>query len=264
MTSSDNKKSDTLQITKKTPKPPIDENTIVYNDSNEVVFRLNEKIGIRKNTDSLVLPNSKQIQDSLYHYLNNHINEELILVSWFSENEANKNIGKERGNKLKALFVNGGMNPDRITVLDSLGEFKFSNDASFSDAFSFHFKKLSNERLAIVNKGIEHKTLYTRFNSRNFKPDNTMNAYLEELKSYLQQFPNKKVTIVGHTDDVGDDKVNIVIARDRATNVMKYFARNGINKEAMTVVSKGESEPVADNTSDEGRSKNRRIEIIIN
>lgn len=246
------------------PTPKINSKTIVLDSKQAIAFEFNEKIGIKKDSDSLLFPQKTTLQDAIYNYLNSHIDEELVLVSWHHENEATTNLGTTRGNHLKSFFVNNGINPDRITVKDSMGDFKFNASGIFYDGFNFYFKKLSNERLATVNKGIEHKTLYTRFNSRNFKPDNTMNAYLEELKSYLQKYPNKKVTIVGHTDDVGDEKVNIVIARDRARNVMRYFAKNGIAKEAMTAISKGESEPVADNTTDEGRSKNRRIEIIIN
>lgn len=247
------------------PKPEINSNTIIFDSKKDVVFELDEKIGITKGSDSLLFPKKSTLQDVVYDYLNSHIDEELILISWYNNNETNTaNLGMTRGKHLKAFLVSNGINPDRITVEDSLGDFQFNASNVFYDGFNFHFKKLSNERLATVNKGIEHKTLYTRFNSRNFKPDNTMNAYLEELKSYLQKYPNKKVTIIGHTDDVGDDKVNIVIARDRARNVMRYFAKNGIAKDVMTAISKGESEPVADNTTEEGRAKNRRIEIIIN
>ena len=74
----------------------------------------------------------------------------------------------------------------------------------------------------------------------------------------------KKVLIEGHTDDRGEAQDNFVIARDRATNVLDYLVSQGIDATKLTAISKGETAPLTENNTEEGRSKNRRIEIIVN
>ena len=71
------------------------------------------------------------------------------------------------------------------------------------------------------------------------------------------------VTIDGHTDNTGSDKVNIPLSVRRAEACKKYLVSKGISAERMTTAGFGSTQPVADNKTAEGRQKNRRIEIKI-
>ncbi|OGD21742.1 MAG: hypothetical protein A2Y70_00880 [Candidatus Aminicenantes bacterium RBG_13_64_14] len=93
-----------------------------------------------------------------------------------------------------------------------------------------------------------------------------------EAKSFLDQFvqnlieENKGVfiEIQGHTDSTGTDEVNMALGQKRAEAVMMYlYKQYRIPLHRMSVVSMGSSVPVADNSSRDGRSQNRRVEILV-
>lgn len=74
---------------------------------------------------------------------------------------------------------------------------------------------------------------------------------------------DRAITVVGHTDSVGTDQYNEDLSRRRAEAVREYLISEGIAADRVKAVGKGESAPVADNNSIEGRANNRRVEIIV-
>ncbi|MBW7935497.1 MAG: OmpA family protein, partial [Gemmatimonadaceae bacterium] len=85
---------------------------------------------------------------------------------------------------------------------------------------------------------------------------------LEAAVKYLNANPGAKVEIQGHTDSIGTDEYNRSLSDRRATTVMKYLRDRGIDASRMTIKGYGESDPVADNGTKEGRALNRRVVII--
>ncbi len=73
----------------------------------------------------------------------------------------------------------------------------------------------------------------------------------------------KELQIVGHTDDVGNDQSNLALSLARANSVADYLQNLGISRHIMRLDGKGESSPIASNQTEDGRAKNRRVEIII-
>lgn len=87
---------------------------------------------------------------------------------------------------------------------------------------------------------------------------------LEEIYNLLVQAEQTKLKIIGHTDNSGDDASNLVLSKGRANSVVDYLVNKGISKERFQLVDgRGESEPIADNTSSNGRAKNRRVDITL-
>jgi len=84
---------------------------------------------------------------------------------------------------------------------------------------------------------------------------------LEKAVGFLQEHPEYKVKITGHTDNVGEDDYNMKLSKDRAEDVLKIFNRKGISFKRLEAYGKGEREPIASNDTDEGRALNRRIEV---
>lgn len=74
---------------------------------------------------------------------------------------------------------------------------------------------------------------------------------------------NTRVEIVGHTDSTGSESVNNALSVERAHSVRDYLLAQGVPAARVTTTGKGEREPVADNTSDTGRARNRRVEIFL-
>ena len=86
---------------------------------------------------------------------------------------------------------------------------------------------------------------------------------LDTVVAYLKRNPDVEVTIDGHTDNTGSDKVNNPLSVKRAEATKKYLVSKGVNGDRLVTAGFGSTQPVADNKTKEGRRKNRRIEIKI-
>lgn len=86
---------------------------------------------------------------------------------------------------------------------------------------------------------------------------------LARIAGILLLYPDLEVTVEGHTDNVGDQAFNQQLSETRAGNVMNFLVEMGVNPERLQAVGCGFSKPVADNTTPEGRSLNRRVDLLI-
>ena len=89
-------------------------------------------------------------------------------------------------------------------------------------------------------------------------------AVLAQLKKFLDENPRvTAMRIEGHTDNVGQPAANQELSGNRALTIKKWLVDNGIPKERVIAVGFGETRPVADNSTDEGKAQNRRTEFHI-
>jgi outer membrane protein OmpA-like peptidoglycan-associated protein len=87
------------------------------------------------------------------------------------------------------------------------------------------------------------------------------NKLLDEAVKVLQQYPELRIQISGHTDNVGDAQKNLELSQARADSVKTYFTGKGVDASRIETRGAGMNEPVADNATDAGRQQNRRIEF---
>ena len=85
---------------------------------------------------------------------------------------------------------------------------------------------------------------------------------IEKVADYMKKNPNARFEVQGHTDNQGSDKINDPLSQQRAEAVVKALEEKGVDPFNLRAVGKGAHEPVADNKTDEGRAKNRRVEFI--
>lgn len=86
---------------------------------------------------------------------------------------------------------------------------------------------------------------------------------LDKLAAFLKKYPDRNVAIEGHTDDVGSLDMNQVLSQHRADSVKSYLMQNGIQSMRLAASGMGETQPIAENSSESGRQQNRRVEVII-
>jgi len=79
----------------------------------------------------------------------------------------------------------------------------------------------------------------------------------------LKENPHVSIEIQGHTDDVGNDKTNLILSDNRAKSVYEYLVQNNIYPSRLSYKGYGELKPIAPNTNEEGRAKNRRTVFVI-
>ncbi|MBK7710604.1 MAG: OmpA family protein [Bacteroidales bacterium] len=105
--------------------------------------------------------------------------------------------------------------------------------------------------------------IYFEFNDAKFKPDPQTDNRVSEFKTWLEKYPQSKLSVTGHTDLVGTDDYNGKLSLKRAQVVGAYLENQGVKTDRMIMDSKGSSEPAADYLTAEGRAKNRRTEISL-
>jgi len=84
---------------------------------------------------------------------------------------------------------------------------------------------------------------------------------LNEISAYLNRMPDQKIEVIGHTDNSGSPSQNLQLSAQRAEAVKKYLIQQEVNKQRILTKGVGDTRPIADNTSEKGRQKNRRTEI---
>ena len=82
----------------------------------------------------------------------------------------------------------------------------------------------------------------------------------EQMK---QDMPDTSLVILGHTDSVGSDEYNDNLSINRSASVMQQLAQRGVNLKQMSTVGIGETQPIATNATEDGRSQNRRVEFVL-
>jgi outer membrane protein OmpA-like peptidoglycan-associated protein len=85
---------------------------------------------------------------------------------------------------------------------------------------------------------------------------------VDQIKELLSSNPALKVSVEGHTDNVGDAASNKKLSSDRAKSVMDALIAKGIDKTRLSFLGWGQEKPVGDNRTDEGKALNRRVEIV--
>ncbi|HRP02534.1 MAG TPA: OmpA family protein [Candidatus Kapabacteria bacterium] len=86
---------------------------------------------------------------------------------------------------------------------------------------------------------------------------------IEDVAKSLKNNPNLKIKVKGHTDDIGDEEVNLELSKERALSVKKALIQLGIDNNRIISEGYGESKPMLPNTNDDNRKRNRRIEFEI-
>lgn len=112
-----------------------------------------------------------------------------------------------------------------------------------------------------VNAAVILKNIFFDVNKFELKPESYVE--LDNIVLLMKENPALKIRINGHTDNTGKPADNLKLSNNRANAVIQYIISKGIDAKRLSSKGLGETEPIADNNSEEGRSKNRRTEMIV-
>ncbi len=101
------------------------------------------------------------------------------------------------------------------------------------------------------------------FDSDSYVLPDSSQKHLRELSEYIQRRPNHRLELYGYTDNQGNKEYNQKLSENRATNVSNFLVARGINKKKITIGGFNFERPLGDNSREEGRAANRRVEIIM-
>lgn len=175
-----------------------------------------------------------------------------------------ENYGTARADALRRLLTQRGIDerlisldhePSRDSMLREPAVFEIFYDAAAGVPEGYEKVQFSFTNMTFSDANFA-------FGSAEFKPGSAFIAYADSVKTYLQINPERRLSIVGHTDNVGSDKFNDGLGLRRAKSAQTYFQELGVASEIQTQ-SEGKRKPVATNDTAEGRQKNRRVNFII-
>ena len=176
------------------------------------------------------------------------------------------------------LFKLDGENTDSITELIIIVGGESRKAVRLGSEKTFHFeylkadenklKTLATEDIAVKLDQKEAEVLKKAFNNLEFASAKDIIkegsfASLDELAGLMAKKPNWRLKISGHTDNTGDAVANLKLSEKRAEAVKKYLVSKGIAADRFKVEWFGSTRAIADNNSEEGRQKNRRVEMLI-
>jgi outer membrane protein OmpA-like peptidoglycan-associated protein len=104
--------------------------------------------------------------------------------------------------------------------------------------------------------------LYINFDTgkSTIKPESA--KIVDQIVQMMKKAPELKISVEGHTDSVGTPEKNKILSQERAKAVVDAITREGIDAQRLRSAGFGQDKPVADNSTDEGKAKNRRVELV--
>ena len=101
------------------------------------------------------------------------------------------------------------------------------------------------------------------FDSNKYNINTASQTTLNKLIGVFKEYPDTNILVVGHTDSSGAEDYNMTLSKNRAYAVTNYLSQNGIGQTRLTTNWFGETQPLHDNATAEGRAKNRRVNVAI-
>lgn len=121
--------------------------------------------------------------------------------------------------------------------------------------------EMSEFEMVNVGESFVLQNIFFAFDKSDLLPESF--PELDKLVSLMNKFPAMTVEIAGHTDYMGSVEYNNRLSADRANSVVKYLISQGIESKRLTWKGYGKSKPIADNSTEEGRQTNRRVEFTV-
>lgn len=188
----------------------------------------------------------------------------LLITGYYRANEAN-------GEKLalaRAAAIRDMLAPEfpanRVKLASKLVDDGLAEGGAAMESAGFNWLKmiLKKEESAVIESDKDVILLFP-YNSTEKESDPKVDAYLKDLCE-KHKAGNATFKIVGHTDNVGSPESNMAFGAARAKSVAKILMANGIAASRISTSSKGETDPVSSNDTEDGRHQNRRVVITVN
>ncbi|MCG3166787.1 MAG: hypothetical protein POELPBGB_02569 [Bacteroidia bacterium] len=157
------------------------------------------------------------------------------------------------------------MNTDYIMTVKSEGAAFTSQFIAKEDTASPITKTVQKIDFEVkkIETGSAHRINNINFETNSYQMDENSKLVLDEFILFLKDNPAIKISIHGHTDDIGNDADNMTLSQNRAQAVYNYIAQKGIDKSRLNYKGFGETKFLVQNSTEENRAKNRRTEFVI-
>jgi outer membrane protein OmpA-like peptidoglycan-associated protein len=247
--------------------------TLSLKDGGNTILQGYEQFGFAPNSfEPDMTPNNHQFLQKVAEYLQQNPGKNITLTGRYLQSEKAaktgifENLGIARAAAVERLLEKLGIDEKRISI-----DHELANAAAMDEPISFSLytpKPDSYEKLEYKFTDNTFSDANFDFGSAKFRPGEQCILYADSVKTFLDVHPEMVLSIIGHTDSIGSDRVNQELGLRRAINAAEYFRELGV-KSKIDVSSSGETQPVAPNSlpngkdNPDGRQKNRRVNFKI-
>lgn len=240
-------------------------------------YHCNDNIKFVKNEFTAIIPFSDSVTigfEKLKLDLESNPNKKVKITGFATSDEKNTstypNLAIARANDLKDYLVSKGFNAS-VFELEGIVKDKWImvsdtliGPASF-DVMGIQVADEGTDEWTLLKNKINGNALVLYFNTNksteNLSEDEKNR--LDDISKYVKNVPDAMVRVVGHTDNVGANELNMSLGQSRAEFAKIFLVKKGVDSNKIETSSEGEDNPIAANTTEEGRAKNRRTVVTI-
>jgi len=240
-------------------------------------IKINDNLNFKTSNFTILEPISGNVTSEvskLKDYLLANPLKDIDITGYYRSDETNNsaypNLGLARANAVKNYLISQGVPSRQIDTRGQLNDDINPDDANtLFGPLQFGIvtfeEGATDEALEAACDAIRKNPLVLYFKTGQAQINLT--AEQRQKIADMSRCVDKlgvKIQVVGHTDNTGDADKNMTLGQERADFAKNYLKRNGILESNIEASSKGQSDPIADNNTEEGRTKNRRTVITIN
>ncbi len=242
---------------------------LIADNANSFSAKTDDNLTFNASTFAYQQPISAKLQGTFREvaaYLQKHPERSILVNGLYGEKETNKsifpNLGIARAQSVKKLLAEYGCPEKQISIAALMSP--MTNDSLMIGGANYTFMDTPNGTPDLTKSLDKTITLYFDTNANTLTLSDEQRAFFADLITYLNKNPKATIGLTGHTDNKGDEAKNVKLSQERAAFVKQYLADNNINAAQIVPTGKGPNAPVADNATDVGRAKNRRVELALN
>ncbi|MEO9660774.1 MAG: OmpA family protein [Maribacter dokdonensis] len=245
-------------------------------DANGFAYNTNDNYNFNVSSNAILMPLSANLAkgiNDLKNYLEANDGNVVNVTGYYTSEEENNsafpNLGLARANAIKNDLASKGISTAQINTLGKLMDDMVPKENTYWGAASFDIEERSvNEKddLNALYEKIKADPLILYFNTAeaSIYLDAEQRQKVADISRYIDKVADATVSVVGHTDATGQASTNMRLGQDRAEFAKNYLMQNGIAESKIIATSKGQTQPIATNATEEGREKNRRTVITLN
>lgn len=172
------------------------------------------------------------------------------------------NMGFARAAALQSL-ISDIIPEERISLKARLVDEKEGDRSAFFEGYTYEWQEPQEQQAQTVEELDDRIIIRFPYNSTEKDYDPEVDAYLEKLAETIKG-TDASISLTGHTDNKGAADYNQELGMRRAQAIKNILIGYGVSADAISTISKGQSQPVASNNTDGGRHENRRVEVRYN
>lgn len=237
---------------------------------------VNDNYNFNVSSSTILMPLAQGVTDcagTLKAFLGENADKVMNITGYYKSDETNDsafpNLGLARANAVKNHLVENGVSSTMINTFGQLRDEMVSKDNVYLGPVSYSLEGESadadNELKALYEK-IKANPLVLYFDTAEASISLTdgQRQQFADISRYLDKVEGASCNVVGHTDNTGRAATNMRLGQGRADFAKDYLTKNGIAGAKIKATSKGQTQPVESNATDEGKAKNRRTVVTLN